>query len=186
MGGGGGVGVRPDLVVTWIRQALSGLEACHVHGFIHRDIKPANVFLQSPEWAQLGDFGAAALMDHLGTVGSGGDPLVRAPEMLKGGRIDVRADIYSLGVTLYRLLTGECPVEEPGSWADLKRRVSTADYVDIRGMAPHVPLALALIVRKAMALRAEDRYSSAQDMQHQLANSPCGRSGNRQIGRAHV
>jgi Serine/threonine protein kinase len=54
----GGVGVRPDLVVTWVRQALIGLSACHGQGFIHRDVKPGNVFLTGNEWAQLGDFGA--------------------------------------------------------------------------------------------------------------------------------
>lgn len=165
----GGLGIRPDRVVTWVRQALSGLDACHVHGFIHRDVKPSNIFLQGAEWAQLGDFGAAGLIDKMGTVGPGGDPLIRAPEMLKGDRVDLRGDIYSMGVTLHRLLTGEWPVEEPGSWPELKRRVTGGDYIDVRVLAPHVSLPLAFIVRKAMSLKPADRYSSAHEMEIDLA-----------------
>jgi eukaryotic-like serine/threonine-protein kinase len=164
----GCVGVRADRVVTWVRQGLTGLAACHAHGFIHRDVKPANVFLRGPEWAQLGDFGASAPIDADGKVRSGGDPQVRPPEMLKGGRVDIRGDVYSVGVTMYRLLTGEWPVVE-ADFADLRRRVADADYPDVRLLGPHVPLSLALIVRKAMSVRPDDRYANADEMQEALA-----------------
>jgi serine/threonine-protein kinase len=164
----GEVGVRPDLVVTWVRQGLVGLSACHAHGFIHRDVKPANIFLTGPEWACLGDFGSAAPMDANGTVRHGGDPLVRAPEMIKGARADVRADVYSMGVTLYRLLTGSWPVVDP-DWATFRRRVTTGDYVDVRDVAPHVPVALARVLRQAMSISADDRFATALAMHDALA-----------------
>lgn len=160
---GGYIGLRPDHVVTWVRQTLIGLTAAHAHGFIHRDAKPGNIFLAGPERAALGDFGSAAPMDADGTVGHGGDPLVRAPEMLKSARSDVRADVYSMGVATYRLLTGRWPVEDP-DFSVFKGAVLHARYPDLRDLAPHVPDALGRIVRRAMQVRSEDRFPTPAAM----------------------
>lgn len=167
-------GLRPDLAVTRTLQALVGLESCHVHGLIHRDVKPANIFLLRPDWAALGDFGAAYQMDQAGQVPPGGDPQVRSPEMMKGGRGDVTSDIYSMGVTLYRLLTGEWPYQH-ANWSELKRLVTTGDCRDIRDSAPHVSNSLARRVRRAMAVDRHDRYQSAMEMHVDLATVYVGR-----------
>ena len=160
-------GIRPDLVVTWARQALVGLRVCHEHGFIHRDVKPGNIFLAGSEWAAIGDFGAAAVMDENGRVPHGGDPLVRAPEMIKGALGDVRSDIYSMGVTLYRLLTGTWPAEHP-EWQIFRAAVTSGDHVDVRDAAPHVPDMLARCVRRALQVRAADRYQTPAELNEDL------------------
>ena len=167
-------GLRPDLAVTRTLQALVGLESCHGHGLIHRDVKPANIFLLRPDWAALGDFGAAYQMDRAGQVPPGGDPRVRSTEMMKGGRGDVMSDIYSMGVTLYRLLTGEWPYQHP-DWPELKRLVTTGDCRDLRDLSPHVTNALARRVRRAMAVDRRERYQSAKEMHVDLATVDMGR-----------
>jgi eukaryotic-like serine/threonine-protein kinase len=162
---GGFLGIRPDLVVTWARQALVGLEACHRHRLIHRDIKPGNIFLTTDEWAALGDFGSAAPMDGRGLVPKGGDPLVLAPEMHLGEPGDVRADIYSMGVTMYRLMAGAWPIDDPSAAIFSS---ATRWPPQLRDRAPHVPEALSSIIRIAMARRPEDRYATPAEMNHDL------------------
>lgn len=160
-------GLRPDLVVTWARQALVGLRVCHEHGFIHRDVKPGNMFLAGMEWAAIGDFGSAAVMDANGRVPHGGDPLVRAPEMIQGAPGDIRSDMYSMGVTLYRLLTGAWPTENP-DWPAFRAAVTSGDHVDLRDAAPHVPDLLARFVRRALQVRVADRYQTSAELHEDL------------------
>src|SRR5205807_556377 len=95
-----------DLAVRWARHALVGLSVCHLRNLLHRDIKPSNLFLQSLDLCQLGDFGVAELMDANGEAAEHGTLQIRAPEGIITGRLTVRSDIYSVGVTLYMLLTG--------------------------------------------------------------------------------
>lgn len=79
------VGSRADYVVSWIRQALVGLGACHDRRLLHRDIKPADVFLETQDVALLGDFGLAYQLDAEGTAPQEGSPLTMAPEMWSEG-----------------------------------------------------------------------------------------------------
>jgi len=162
-------GLRPDVGLAWIRHLLVGLGSCHAFGLLHRDIKPGNLFLESSDWALLGDFGVAHPLDQNGQAPKHGTPVTMAPEMFTAGRGDVRSDIYSVGVTLYRLLTGRWPFEGPTP-AEIERAVVAGRYPRVRDLAPHVSRRLAARVEKAMSYSAEDRYADAREMHDDLAN----------------
>jgi serine/threonine-protein kinase len=168
-------GLSPSRVVPIMRQALIGLRACHEHGMIHCDVKPGNVFVHERDRIALGDFGAAGRMNERGEVKVGGDPKVRAPEMLRGGAGNVRTDIYSSGVTMYRLLTGRWPVDWPGDFGILRDRVVGQQYEDVAQLAPHLPRTLVQVVRTAMSLAPVDRYKSAEAMSLALSRVDLGR-----------
>ncbi len=161
------LGLPADTVVSWIRQALVGLGACHDRGLLHRDIKPDNIFLDTPEFALLGDFGLAYQMDRDGTAPAEGSTYTIAPEMWSTGRGTVASDIYSMGVTAYRLLTGEWPFDRP-SRDELRDLVPTGQYERVRDLAPHASRRLADRIEKAMALEPDSRYATWRDMHEDL------------------
>ncbi len=168
-------GLAPDRVLLWTRQTLIGLRACHEHGLVHCDIKPANIFLDEHDRAALGDFGAAQRMDDRGHVRQAGDPLVRAPEMLRGGSGQIRTDIYSVGASMYRLLSGAWPVEEPDDFSVFRQRVRGSRYKRLADLAPHLPKALTSIIRRAMSVDPTTRFASAEDMNIALGRLDLGR-----------
>ncbi|MGE5186154.1 MAG: serine/threonine-protein kinase, partial [Acidobacteriota bacterium] len=90
-------------------QVLGALDAAHAAGVIHRDIKPSNIILAPDETVKLVDFGIARLVDveRSETGDRSGTPAYMAPEQLRGGKIDARTDLYSLGATLFELVVGE-------------------------------------------------------------------------------
>jgi eukaryotic-like serine/threonine-protein kinase len=170
-----GIALPPDRVVSLVRQALIGLRACHDHRLVHCDVKPANVFLHDRERATLGDFGAAQRMDEHGLVRAAGDPLIRAPEMLKGAPGSPRTDVYSVGVTLYRLLTGRWPVDWVTDFAALRVDVVAGRYPALNELAPHVPRTLRGVVRNAMAVSPAARYQTAEAVSIALGRVDLGR-----------
>src|SRR5260370_39584939 len=107
-----GHAVPVNLVVRWARHALVGLSICHRLNLLHRDIKPSNLFLSSEDNCQLGDFGIATLMDATGHAPTHGSFAIRAPEGFATGMLDIRSDIYSVGVTMFALLVGSFPYGE--------------------------------------------------------------------------
>jgi PAS domain S-box-containing protein len=157
-------------------QIAATLHALHQHRVIHKDIKPANILIH-PESQQvkLIDFSIASLLPKE-------TPQIRHPHNLEGtlayiapeqtGRmnrcIDYRADFYSLGVTLFELLTGELPfkAEDP---LELVHCQIARSPVPVKILNPDVPAMVAEIVAKLMAKNAEDRYQSALGLQHDLS-----------------
>jgi serine/threonine protein kinase len=166
-------GMELERAVRLTRDVLRGLALCHQRGVLHRDVKPANVFLTATDDARLGDFGQAALMDGAGTAKATGDPDVRPPDVIKGARHDVSADVYAAGLTLYALLTGDLPhsIVAAGGFPQHKANV-LAGMPDIRDAAPHVGTSLAKVVRKATAAKPTDRYPTAADLDSALGGLP--------------
>lgn len=140
---------------------LAGLQFSHDRGVVHRDIKPANVMLNSERRAKIADFGIARIessnMTQAGTVL--GTPAYMSPEQFRGEPVDQRTDIYSSGVLLYQLLTGERPFE--GSVTSIMHKVLNVAPPAPSELSVIVPPALDGVVMRAMAKRPEERFPSA-------------------------
>ncbi len=152
-------------------QAALALEHAHVLGVLHRDIKPANLLLGADGHLWVTDFGLAR-MQGTGDLTNSGDLLgtVRymSPEQATGGRIlDARTDVYSLGATLYELLTGRRAFDGNDS-QELIRKITCDEPVPPRKLDPNIPRDLETIVGKAMAKEPERRYATAQDFADDL------------------
>ena len=164
------LGLRPSLVCGWLRGVLVGLQGCHDARVLHGDIKPANVFLQRRDSALLGDLGMARLMDPQNQAKPAGDMLVQPPESFLRGTVDARSDIYGVGVTLYRLLTGSWPFFDTDT-ARLQALIVAGRPARVRDLAPHVPRTVALLVEKAMSPDPGSRFADAQTMHNALVSA---------------
>src|SRR5262249_44296011 len=124
-------------------QTASGLAAAHAQGLIHRDIKPANIMLENGiERVRITDFGLARAVDDVSVTQSGavaGTPQYMAPEQAGGETVDQRADLFSLGSTLYATCTGRAPFRGSSGLAVI-RQVCDVEPTPIRTLNPDVPL----------------------------------------------
>ena len=157
------------------RHVALGLEAAHRHGIVHRDIKPGNVMVARPGLVEVGrivDFGiarSASMGPRLTQVGLAvGTPGYLAPEQLSGGEVDARADVFSLGVTLYEMLTTRLPWEAADPLA-LLTALLTHPPVPLSDLRADVPGPLADLVMAMIAPKADLRPSDAGEVARQLA-----------------
>ncbi len=152
-------------IVRILVDALDGLGYAHSAGMIHRDIKPANVLLSGRGQAVLTDFGIAQIVGGTHYTTSGalmGTLHYMAPEqgMQKG---DARSDLYSMGIVLYELFTGQPPFDADTPLAILLKHLN--DPLPLpRTLNPDIPEAFERVILKALAKRPEDRYQTAADM----------------------
>jgi serine/threonine protein kinase/tetratricopeptide (TPR) repeat protein len=161
-------------------QAAEALEYAHQMGVVHRDIKPANLLIETATvtahdsrlrlW--ITDFGLARYQTDAGLTGTGdvlGTVRYMSPEQGQGqrGTVDYRSDVYSLGATLYELLTLR-PAFEGQSREEILAQLTTEDPVSPRQLNKAVPVELETIVLKSLAKRPEERYGSAQEFADDL------------------
>jgi DNA-binding beta-propeller fold protein YncE len=150
-----------------IEQAASGLDAIHRAGFIHRDVKPGNLLVDRSGHVYLTDFGLAKqLLTSSGATRTGrwvGTLDYIAPEQLRGGRVDARADVYALGGVLHYVLTGQVPFERDHDEAKLWAQLSEPPPAPSM-LRPGTPPALDAVVARAMAKDPGERYPSAGDL----------------------
>jgi tRNA A-37 threonylcarbamoyl transferase component Bud32 len=165
-------------------QIANALDYAHEKGVIHLDLKPANVLFQDKTYKQvvLTDFGIARILDasgHAQTSTVIGTPSYISPEAAQGQPLDGRADIYSLGVMMFEMVTGEPPfvAETPLSVMMMHLQVPPPN---LRVLQPDVPEAYVQILEKAMAKSPEDRYRSAADMRLAIEAALGNQSG--QVG----
>jgi serine/threonine-protein kinase len=145
------------------------LAAAHDAGLVHRDVKPSNVFLTKHGSVKLLDFGVAGNQqfdDGSDLTGAGcGTPLYMAPEQITGGRpIDARADIYALGATMYRLLSGRHVYEATTLPEYLHKMFGGKDAERLDDIVLGVDAALADVVERALALDPDERFVDARSM----------------------
>ncbi len=165
---------EPAHTVRIMQDLLAGLQFSHERGVVHRDIKPANVMLNSSGQAKIADFGIARIessaMTQAGTVL--GTPASMSPEQLTGQVVDARSDIYSAGVLLYQLLTGERPFD--GSLSAIMHKALNTEPPLPSQLSVTCPPAFDAVVRRAMAKRPEQRYPSAAAFAAALRDAASG------------
>jgi len=142
------------------------LDYAHKQNIVHRDIKPGNI-MYNPKNQQIKitDFGIARITDSVKTrTGSFmGSPSYMAPEQMTGSRVDGRADLYSLGVSMYQLLTGRLPFDAD-SLGNLAYKITNEKHKSIRDVRPDLPSSATRITNKALQKKAEKRYTNGAEM----------------------
>ncbi len=151
-----------------VREIGAALDYSHKQGIIHRDVKPSNVMLNTDGRAYLTDFGLVLLTD-VGTQGKIlGSPHYISPEQaVSSARAVPQSDLYSLGVILFRMVTGQLPFEHDDT-LELLMLHMTAETPDPRDFRPDVSPALAEVIMKAMAKEPGDRYPSGEALSEAL------------------
>ncbi len=157
------------LTVDYARQILSALRFAHRHGIVHRDIKPHNVLVDGDGRVKVTDFGIAragtSQMTEAGSIV--GTAQYLSPEQAKGGDVDQRSDLYSLGVVLYELLTGNVPFNGDTPVEIAMKHLSAVPEPPSKRRRD-VPRNLDLVVMRALAKDPADRYQSAEEMDADL------------------
>src|SRR5262249_2618580 len=153
-------------------QAAEALEFAHQSGVVHRDVKPANLLLDAGGRVWVTDFGLARLGTDAGLTMTGdllGTLRYMSPEQALGQRVPVdhRTDVYSLGATLYELLTLGPACGGP-TRGEVRRRIALEEPRPPRRLNPAVPAELETIVLKAMAKNPAERYATAQELADDL------------------
>jgi len=164
----------PTRAVDAILQMVAGLEAAAAVGVLHRDIKPSNCFVDASGVVKIGDYGlsmstmAEPTDTQLTTVGTFvGTPAYASPEQVSGDAIDLRSDLYSVGATLYFLLTGKPPFVK-GEVMHVLAAVLRNDPPSPRTHVPAIPAALAAVVLRCLAKQPSARYARYADLRAAL------------------
>ena len=151
------------------KQIAKALSHAHERGIIHRDIKPQNIMLLRDGTIKVGDFGIAALENELDENNGQAIGSIHyiAPEQARGNCPDARSDIYSLGVVMYEMLTGQLPYTGD-TLGEIAVKHMNADPVLPHELNPDIPPELESITLRAMAPGLEERYQSAKDLLEDL------------------
>ncbi|MEM7316389.1 MAG: serine/threonine-protein kinase, partial [Planctomycetota bacterium] len=149
---------------------LDGLEAAHESGVIHRDLKPSNCFVDAGDRIKIGDFGLAkSLVDGADITQTGmflGTPQFAAPEQIRHADVDQRTDLFSVGATLYYLLTGTAPYT--GDPAAVIAQIVADPPPKVRILRPEVPRTIQGIIVRCINKNPKRRYSSAGELRRAL------------------
>jgi serine/threonine-protein kinase len=148
-------------IVRIMGEVCAGLAYSHQRGVVHRDIKPGNIMMTIDGQVKIADFGIARLenssMTQVGTLI--GTPSYMAPEQFRGEPVDLRADIWSSGVMLYQLLTGEKPFE--GGFSAVMHKALHTEPPPPSQLSVTTPRGFDAVIARALAKRPDDRYRSA-------------------------
>ena len=160
--------------VDAILQVIAGLEAAQAIGILHRDIKPANCFKDAQGTVKIGDFGlsistAARAEANLTLQGMFlGTPAFSSPEQLRGEELNVRSDMYSVGITLFYLLTGRTPYEAD-NMVKLVAQVLEQPVPSPRKFRPDLPRALCSVVQRCLEKQPGERFKTYDELRQALA-----------------
>ncbi|MFJ9993313.1 serine/threonine-protein kinase [Pseudomonas putida] len=150
-------------VLGWMRQLLGALHYAHAKGVVHRDVKPANLLITTDDQVKVTDFGIARIDTSVLTqTGSMiGTPSYMSPEQFCGELVDGRSDVFSAGIVLYQLLTGERPFS--GSATMVMQQILNQTPVPPSSLNPTLDPQFDQLIRQALAKRPDERFASAQD-----------------------
>lgn len=176
----GPIGVRD--AVAYVMQVLDALAYAHERGVVHRDIKPANIMRTPAGAIKLMDFGIARMQQDRRLTKTGhtvGSLFYMSPEQIKGSQPDPRSDIYSLGITLYEMVTGRRPFHATSDFEIMAAHLQQMPVAPIQ-IVPGVPPMLSDIILTAIAKEPEQRFQSAQAfraaLQSMMTGSPADRT----------
>jgi eukaryotic-like serine/threonine-protein kinase len=161
----GGLLPLPE-VLSIVAQVADALDYAHQNNVVHRDIKPANIMYEPSEaQVKVTDFGIARITDSSKTKTGMvlGTPSYMSPEQLAGKKIDGRSDLFSLGVTLYQLCSGQLPFVGE-SMAQLMFKIANEAATDIRTVCPDLPLPVVAVINKALQKDLSLRYQRGAEM----------------------
>lgn len=153
------------------KQIASALSFAHKNNIIHRDVKPHNILITRDGTAKITDFGIAKAMDSAvendGTNTIMGSVHYFSPEQARGGYVDEKSDIYSLGIVLYEMLTGQVPFDGENPVAVALKHINQ-DILPPRELNEKIPLVVQNVVLKATSKYQIERYASAEEMYNAL------------------
>ena len=159
--------LKPRDAVIITRQIASALSHAHKNHIIHRDVKPHNILLTADGTAKIADFGIAKAVNS-GTIINGDDAVMGSvhyfsPEQARGGYVDEKSDIYSLGIVLYEMLTGQVPFDAENPVAVAMKHMNE-EMIPPSALVPDIPPEVEAIVLKATDKYQTNRYKSADEM----------------------
>ncbi len=160
------IGAIPvPLALSYLDQVLEALSYAHARHIIHRDIKPANMMVTRQGVVKLMDFGIAHTEGDVKKLTATGSTLgsisYMSPEQVRGEATDERSDLYSLGISLYEMVTGKKPFDEGSSFSIMAAHINLAPRPPIE-LQPGVPPMVNDLILTAIAKRREDRFQSAE------------------------
>ncbi|HTQ55290.1 MAG TPA: serine/threonine-protein kinase [Bryobacteraceae bacterium] len=165
--------IPPAEALPAFRQALAGIGYAHRMGILHRDLKPSNIMLNRQGIVKVMDFGLAKVMGDRSLTATGvrlGTVYYMSPEQIMNRPADIRSDIYSLGATLYEILTGNVPFQGDSDYHILDAHVNTPPPL-LSGVCPQVPRPVERAVLKALAKSPDERFQSAEEFAAALENA---------------
>ena len=158
-------------VMKLMEQVCSALDFAHQHNVVHRDIKPANLMLTADDVVKITDFGTAKIL-QFGTAQTAhvmGTPSYMSPEQVKGKPVDGRSDIFSLGVILYELMTGEKPF--PGqNITTVIYKIINEEPIPPRSLDSSIHPGLSAVITRALAKDPAERFQSCHELMNALKN----------------
>ncbi|MBU1626187.1 protein kinase, partial [bacterium] len=148
-------------------QMCNGMNHAHEKGIIHRDLKPSNILLFNEKMVKISDFGIAKMVNEKDyskkELGIWGTPSYMAPERFKGSIDDFRSDIFSIGVIIYELLTGNKPFSGETT-NKIIFKILNSDYEPINNVRPEISQSLENIIRRAIEKDPEKRYQNVKNI----------------------
>lgn len=169
--------VPEEKAIKLFEQILQGVQYAHRLNIIHRDIKPSNFMITNDGNIKILDFGIAKILgnENFNLTSEGqqvGTKFYMSPEQVKGQALDRRTDIYSLGVTLFEVLTGQCPYKDITSEFELYNQIVEQPLPHAKSIYPQVSNKMQLLISKATEKKPDNRFSDCEAFQKALHTAP--------------